>query len=307
MCEVIERWKQYYDEYLNGGAAENEGGTATDPALQEVEEEIGRLKNNKATGIDQLPKAKRNLKRPAASTDHYDDDRKRSSGSDRLFEAPPPPSISTSVRGSYSAVEKKRLDDYPPSKREDYKSRDEFKSRSGPVDDYRRDSFKRNGGGGVMDDYSKRDLDRPSMPSMESRYTDSRKRTDYRGSGGPRDDRDRNGSAPKSRYMDPMDQRYPDRSGSSGGGGGSSSGPWNAGPPQMSMAPAGMGNDGWRMDNGQDRYDRTYNERKAPQMSASPFMDPSRQSQFMGGGSSGGRPQDRYGAPVSGRFDNGRY
>ncbi|XP_065092188.1 uncharacterized protein LOC135713044 [Ochlerotatus camptorhynchus] len=66
-CEVIERWKQYYDEHLNGEAAENEGGTATDlgtraeddrlpaPDLQEVEEEIGRLKNNKATGVDQLP------------------------------------------------------------------------------------------------------------------------------------------------------------------------------------------------------------------------------------------------------------
>lgn len=205
-------------------------------------------------------------------------------------------------------MDKKRLDDYVAPKRDDYKSRDDYKQRSGPVDDYRRDSFKRNGGGGVMDDYSKRDMDRPSMTSMDSRYPDSRSGAgnDYRGSGGPRDDRDRNGSAPKSRYMDSMDQRYSDRSGS-GAGGGSGSGPWNAGPPQMSMAPAGMGNDGWRMDNGQDRYDRTYNERKAPQMSANPFMDPSRQSQFMGGGGSGGRPQDRYGAPVSGRFDNGRY
>lgn len=155
-----------------------------------------------------------------------------------------------------------------------------------------------------------RDMDRPSMTSMDSRYPDSRSGGggggDYRGSGNPRDDRDRNGSAPKSRYMDPIDQRYQDRSSSSGGGGGNS-GPWNAGPPQMTLIPAGMSSSEWRMDNNQDRYDRTYNERKAPQMSASPFMDPSRQNQFMGGSGSGGRPQDRYGAPVSNRFDNGRY
>lgn len=241
-----------------------------------------------------IEEAKRNLKRPATTADHYEDDRKRSAGSDRRFEAPPPPSISTSGRGVYSAVDKKRLDDYVAPKRDDYKTRDDYKPRSGPVDDYRRDSFKRNGGGGVMDDYSKRDLDRPSMTSMEGRYPDTRSGAgnDYRGSGGPRDDRDRNGSGPKSRYMDSMDQRYSDRSGNSAGGG-SGSGPWNAGPQQMGMAATGMGNDGWRMDNGQDRYDRTYNERKAPQMNANPFMDPSRQSQFMGGGGSGGRPQDR--------------
>lgn len=202
-------------------------------------------------------------------------------------------------RGSYGSTDKKRLDDYKP--RDDYKSR--------PVDDYRRDTYKRNGGGGVMD----RDLDRPSMGggSMDNRYPDNRSGSggDYRGGSGldRRDDRDRNGSAPKSRYMDPMDQRYQDRTGSSGGSGGGNSGPWNAGPPQMSIMPAGMSSSEWRMDNGQDRYDRTYNERKAPQMSASPFMDTSRQNQFMGGGGSGGRQQDRYGAPVSGRFDSGRY
>ena len=66
-CEVIERWKQYFDEHLNGDAAESEDGMAVDlsaraednritaPDLQEVEEEIGRLKNNKAAGADQLP------------------------------------------------------------------------------------------------------------------------------------------------------------------------------------------------------------------------------------------------------------
>jgi Reverse transcriptase (RNA-dependent DNA polymerase) len=66
-CEVIERWKQYYDEHLNGDTADSEGGTVTNlgaraeddrfpaPDLQEVEEEIGRLKNNKSAGVDQLP------------------------------------------------------------------------------------------------------------------------------------------------------------------------------------------------------------------------------------------------------------
>jgi sorting nexin-29 len=66
-CEVIERWKQYYDEHLNGDIAEDDDEVAVDlgvradddripaPDLQEVEEEIGRLKNNKAAGADQLP------------------------------------------------------------------------------------------------------------------------------------------------------------------------------------------------------------------------------------------------------------
>ncbi|XP_053697768.1 SAFB-like transcription modulator [Sabethes cyaneus] len=258
-----------------------------------------------------IEEAKRNLKRPATDHAHYDEDRKRSAGSDRRFEAPPPPSISSSGRGSYPAVEKKRLDDYPPSKRDEYAAkRDEYKSRDDykrPVDDYRRnDTFKRNGG--VIDDY-KRDMDRP-MQTIDNRYPDARGSStgagDYRGNGS-RDDRDRSGPGPKGRFMDQVEGRYQDRTGG-GSGGGSGGGPWhnNAGPPQMSMTPA-MTNDGWRMDNGQDRYDRTYNERKVTQMSAGPFMDPSRQGQFMSGGGGGGRPQDRYGAPVSGRFDNGRY
>src|SRR5450759_1172306 len=66
-CEVIERKKQYFDEHLNGDAAESEDGMAVDlsaraedngitaPDLQEVEEEIGRLKNNKEAGADLLP------------------------------------------------------------------------------------------------------------------------------------------------------------------------------------------------------------------------------------------------------------
>lgn len=61
---------------------------------------------------------------------------------------------------------------------------------------------------------------------------------------------------------------------------------------------------GWRsMDSGQDRYDRTYNERKS-----SPYMDQPRQSSSgQGGGSFISRPQDRYNNSVSSRFDNGRF
>ncbi|XP_055527060.1 uncharacterized protein LOC129719690 [Wyeomyia smithii] len=66
-CEVIDRWKQYYDEHLNGDVEEDDDGVVVDlgvradddkipaPDLQEVREEIDRLKNNKATGADQLP------------------------------------------------------------------------------------------------------------------------------------------------------------------------------------------------------------------------------------------------------------
>lgn len=262
-----------------------------------------------------IEEAKRNLKRPGDHPTHYDDDRKRSAGTERRFEAPPPPSISSSTRGPYAAVEKpyssSKRDDYT-SKRDDYKStsRDDYKSRGSAVDDYRSgaggggrggDSFKRNGG--VMDDYK-----RPLAP-IESRYTDSRSAGGVSsgglGSNDYRVDRDRNGggAVPKSRYMD---SNYPDRGSASGTIG--SGGVWHSstGPSLNLGSSLSAGGDTWRMDNGQDRYDRTYNERKAPQMSAAPFMDPSRASGFLGG--SGGRPQDRYGAPLSsGRFDNGRY
>jgi hypothetical protein len=58
--EVIERWKQYFDVHLNGDAAGSEDGMAIDlgaratddrisaPGLQEVEEEIGRLKKQQS-------------------------------------------------------------------------------------------------------------------------------------------------------------------------------------------------------------------------------------------------------------------
>ncbi|XP_055539027.1 uncharacterized protein LOC129726410 [Wyeomyia smithii] len=64
--EVVDRWKQHFDEHLNGDAT-NRSGTGTDlgvpavddrvsaPDLHEIQREIGRLKNNKATGKDGLP------------------------------------------------------------------------------------------------------------------------------------------------------------------------------------------------------------------------------------------------------------
>lgn len=66
-CDVIERWKQFFDQHLNGDMTGNEGETVIDlgaraaderlptPNLEEVEEEVGRLKRNKAAGVDQLP------------------------------------------------------------------------------------------------------------------------------------------------------------------------------------------------------------------------------------------------------------
>ena len=66
-CEVSDRWRQHFDKHQHGNEAEPGDGMVTDlavpapddtfpaPDLQEVKAEIGRLKNNKAAGIDQLP------------------------------------------------------------------------------------------------------------------------------------------------------------------------------------------------------------------------------------------------------------
>lgn len=65
---------------------------------------------------------------------------------------------------------------------------------------------------------------------------------------------------------------------------------------------------GWRssMDNNQDRYDRTYNERKTTNSQPSPFMiDTVRPNQFIGSGL-GNVIQPRYGA-VPSRYENGRF
>lgn len=136
--------------------------------------------------------------------------------------------------------------------------------------------------------------------------------------------------APKSRYVDNGsagaggDSRYSDRSNSS------SSWPNSAGPSSSSaksFSSSGGGShiqtltsgsdmwnqkqqqhdSNWRaMDQNQDRYDRTYNERKS-QAAPAPYVSgpPARQTSFVGGG--GGRPQERYNSNLSSRFDNGRF
>ena len=65
--EVIERWKQFYETHFNGGTTAHEGGIGATlgdrghddmflaPSLNEVQEEIKRLRNNKAAGNDQIP------------------------------------------------------------------------------------------------------------------------------------------------------------------------------------------------------------------------------------------------------------
>ena len=62
--EVIERWKQHFDEHLNGTEAENQGDGGSDfidvagegeeptPTLREVKDAIKKLKNNKSAGKD---------------------------------------------------------------------------------------------------------------------------------------------------------------------------------------------------------------------------------------------------------------
>ncbi|XP_058064586.1 uncharacterized protein LOC131214225 [Anopheles bellator] len=64
--EVTERWKQHYDEHLNGAQAEDHGGGESDPVgvtnvedvpaptISEVKDAIKQLKNNKSAGKDGL-------------------------------------------------------------------------------------------------------------------------------------------------------------------------------------------------------------------------------------------------------------
>ena len=58
--EVINRWKQNFNEHLNGDEVNRDGigvelAEHTIPALQEIQQEIRKLKNNRAAGKDRLP------------------------------------------------------------------------------------------------------------------------------------------------------------------------------------------------------------------------------------------------------------
>lgn len=145
--------------------------------------------------------------------------------------------------------------------------------------------------------------------SKDSRYPERSSGSDFRvGSG--RDDRDTRNGSNKPRYLESSsDNRYNDnRSGGSN---------WhNSGPPPVkpfgSMPPSSAdiwnkpsADNGWRMDSN-DRYDRTFSERKtAP---GSQFMDSSRPSQPWGSGPGMGASGGRYpGNSVSSRYENGRF
>jgi hypothetical protein len=64
---ILERWAQYFEELLNGNTFEhaegrtivqNQGNSETEepvPTINEVEQAIKKLKNNKAPGMDLIP------------------------------------------------------------------------------------------------------------------------------------------------------------------------------------------------------------------------------------------------------------
>jgi hypothetical protein len=64
---ILERWAQHFEELLNGNALErvedmimvrNQGNFETEepvPTINEIEQAIKRLRNNKATGIHLIP------------------------------------------------------------------------------------------------------------------------------------------------------------------------------------------------------------------------------------------------------------
>lgn len=98
----------------------------------------------------------------------------------------------------------------------------------------------------------------------------------------------------RSRYIDTGSQEMRYGGNDRGGGGG---GMWQNNAVAVPLKPFGtvqIQNDDWA----QDRYDRTYNERKSPS-----YMEP-RNSSGGSGASFMNRPQDRYN---SSRFDSGRF
>ena len=64
--EMINRWRQYFNEHLNGDEANRDDievelakpaadNTFTAPELQEIHQEIKKLKNNRAAAKNRLP------------------------------------------------------------------------------------------------------------------------------------------------------------------------------------------------------------------------------------------------------------
>lgn len=112
----------------------------------------------------------------------------------------------------------------------------------------------------------------------------------------------------KSRYLESSsaDSRYPDER--SGGASWPSAATSTVKP--FSHMQSVAGNDPWgqnktesswrSLDQNEDRYDRTYNERKS-QVTSSQYIDAPRQNSFIG------RPQERYNSQISSRFENGRF
>ncbi len=152
-------------------------------------------------------------------------------------------------------------------------------------------------------------MDTGSSLSKDSRYPERSSGSDFRVGSGRGDDRDTRNGSNKPRYLESSsDNRYDSRSGGS---------TWHnaAGPPPVkpfgNLAPSSSdiwskpsNDNGWRMDSN-DRYDRTFSERKtAP---GSQFMDSSRPQPWTGGppigGSSGRYPSNS----VSSRYENGRF
>uniref|UniRef100_A0A336MU32 CSON006884 protein n=1 Tax=Culicoides sonorensis TaxID=179676 RepID=A0A336MU32_CULSO len=224
-----------------------------------------------------IEEAKRAIKRPA--DDRYEEiDRKRST-SDRRFEAPPPPRFDSTINNRSSDAYRSGNGSSSSSKRDDYK-RDSFK-REMEVSRHSSSSYDRNSS------------TTPIVSSKDSRYADSRS-ADYRTSSSTTSRAVVDDRSTKSRYMDTSS--YSDRSSGT-------SNPWSAQQTTFGTMSSAVGipdSRGWGgVDNGQDRYDRTYNERKMQSQSAG-FMDQSRQPSFMPNSGGGGRPGDRYGM-------NGRY
>lgn len=230
-------------------------------------------------------------------------------------------------RDEYSSSSKR--DDYS-NKRDEYTNKRDPPSYKRPVTDYnKRDvDVSRHSGNNTYENRSApvSHRDEHTSSSKDSRYdhqsSDTRSAGDsFRANRGnvASDDRDaRTSTSTKSRYIEtlPSESRYAERT--------TASSPWyNSGVSQvksfggsMASAPVSSGGGGggdwqikpapesWRsIDTNQDRYDRTYNERKTQPPTSSQYPDnPPRQNSFMG------RPQDRYNSNTSSsRFENGRF